>query len=558
MQVALTAAVVGPPGEEIHVDERGQIKVRFHWDRENGPNGDSSCWLRTMQTWAGPAWGHQFVPRVGMEVIVVFEGGDPDKPMVLGTVYNATHPPSFKLPEEKTRSGIRTQTTPGGNGFNELSFEDGAGREEIFLRAQRDLTEEVTNDRHTMVGSNVHENVGGDKAMSVGKNMRQAITGDHHSFVQGAHYDSVKGNRKIRVRGTYKLQVDSEMALEVGTTDEPRSQEVFTHGNYLLGSAATVTLSASTGVRLQCGSSVLEIGPKEIRLFAENIVLDAQKELTAKGDGPGLRLADVAELTSKTIRFVSEKASIELAQNATIDGKQILMNCKGIAPEVLGKPGAPITKKLNAVFSDQDFEPIAAKDFIAVAGGARFEGTTAGDGSAELRWPRPHADAARIQREHRARGQHERVPGQPARRAGWKHCRLPAPAHPDGRTISKLALERGHGRAGQYERVCRWRVDGASGRPGEMLQRSRRPGNRARHRHQHGLRELTRTLIDTSVAAARRRTTSTPLSSHREPAAGVPGSHTGLSATRASTCSSRGCQFDPCRRTGAHQVPSPS
>ncbi|MFT3769477.1 MAG: type VI secretion system tip protein TssI/VgrG [Minicystis sp.] len=130
VQVALTATVVGPPGEEIHVDSLGQIKVQFHWDRAGGYDDRSSCWIRTMHPWGGAGWGVQFIPRVGMEVVVVFEGGDPDKPFVLGALYNGTHPPPFLLPGDKTRSGFRTQSSPGGAGHNELSFEDSAGNEQ--------------------------------------------------------------------------------------------------------------------------------------------------------------------------------------------------------------------------------------------------------------------------------------------------------------------------------------------------------------------------------------------------------------------------------------------
>src|SRR5262249_40965481 len=124
-QTLETATVVGPPGQEIHTDDNGRIRVRFHWDPDHARDDEqSSCWMRTMQTWAGTGFGSQFVPRVGMEVLVMFVGGDVDRPMVIGCAYNATHPHPFSLPTQKTRSGIRTQSTLGGGGFNELSFED--------------------------------------------------------------------------------------------------------------------------------------------------------------------------------------------------------------------------------------------------------------------------------------------------------------------------------------------------------------------------------------------------------------------------------------------------
>ncbi len=103
VQVSLTATVVGPAGDDIHTDAQARIRVQFHWDREGKYDEKSSCWIRAMQPWAGAAWGHQFIPRVGMEVVVAFDGGDPDKPMVLGSLYNGTHPAPFTLPGDKTQ-----------------------------------------------------------------------------------------------------------------------------------------------------------------------------------------------------------------------------------------------------------------------------------------------------------------------------------------------------------------------------------------------------------------------------------------------------------------------
>ncbi|MBK6514938.1 MAG: type VI secretion system tip protein VgrG [Polyangiaceae bacterium] len=136
IQATLTATVVGPPGEEVHVDGAGRIKVHFHWDRVS-PNADSSCWIRCLQAWGGAGWGAQFIPRVGMEVVVGFDGGDPDRPIVLGCLYNATHPMPFALPRDKTRSGIRTRSVPGTAGSNELSFEDARGGADLRARGAR-------------------------------------------------------------------------------------------------------------------------------------------------------------------------------------------------------------------------------------------------------------------------------------------------------------------------------------------------------------------------------------------------------------------------------------
>src|SRR5439155_5175048 len=138
-----TAVVVGPPGEEIFTDKYGRVKVQFHWDREGKNNVDSSCWIRVAQPWAGKRWGASFWPRIGQEVVVDFLEGDPDQPIITGSVYNADQMPPYlgDGPDGKHRhdpklSGIKTCSTSGGNGFNEIRFDDTKGKEQLFLRAE--------------------------------------------------------------------------------------------------------------------------------------------------------------------------------------------------------------------------------------------------------------------------------------------------------------------------------------------------------------------------------------------------------------------------------------
>lgn len=134
-----SAVVVGPPGEEIHTDEFGRVRVQFHWDLEGEHNDMSLCWVRVSQPWAGPGYGAIALPRVGQEVLVSFLDGDPDLPVVTGCLFNYTAPVPHRLPEHRARTTIKSSTTPGGNGFNELSFDDTAGREVVFVHAQRDM-----------------------------------------------------------------------------------------------------------------------------------------------------------------------------------------------------------------------------------------------------------------------------------------------------------------------------------------------------------------------------------------------------------------------------------
>jgi type VI secretion system secreted protein VgrG len=139
VQGTQTAIVVGPSGEEIYTDKHGRIKVQFHWDRDGKKDENSSCWVRVGQLWAGSGWGAVYIPRIGQEVIVDFLEGDPDHPIVIGCVYHGNNKPPYPLPDEKTKSAIKSEATVGGGGFNEIRFEDKKGKEELFLRAEKDM-----------------------------------------------------------------------------------------------------------------------------------------------------------------------------------------------------------------------------------------------------------------------------------------------------------------------------------------------------------------------------------------------------------------------------------
>lgn len=195
-----SAVVVGPPGEEIHVDEHGRVKVQFAWDRIGRRDDRSSCWLRVAGPWAGPSWGFQAVPRVGMEVLVSFLSGDPDRPVISGCLYNGTAPPPFLLPRHKARSGLRTHSYPGGDGFNELSFDDSAGREQVYLRAQKDHEVAVLGDHQREVRGREHIRVGDAKSLEVGADFERRVGGNETV--------SVGGNFVLHVAGTTSIVVD--------------------------------------------------------------------------------------------------------------------------------------------------------------------------------------------------------------------------------------------------------------------------------------------------------------------------------------------------------------
>ncbi len=171
------AIVAGPAGEEIHPDQYGRIKLWFPWDRKAKKDGTDTCWVRVAQSWAGSAWGGQTIPRIGMEVMVAFVDGDPDRPLVTGVVPNPANGVPYELPANKTRMVLRSNTHKG-TGFNELSFEDEAGKEQLFLHAQKDHDVHVLNDTRERVEHDRHQHVANDKTGFVGGDYEQVVAGN--------------------------------------------------------------------------------------------------------------------------------------------------------------------------------------------------------------------------------------------------------------------------------------------------------------------------------------------------------------------------------------------
>ncbi|MFG9796262.1 type VI secretion system tip protein TssI/VgrG, partial [Pseudomonas aeruginosa] len=233
-----TAVVTGPPGEEIHCDRYGRVRVQFHWDREGQGDDKSSCWLRVASGWAGNGYGGIVIPRVGMEVLVDFLEGDPDQPLVSGCVYHAAHPVPYELPANQTRSVFKSLSSPGGGGYNELRIEDRKGQEQIFVHAQRDWDENIEHDQKIRVG---HE---------------------RHDTVEANSYSEFKAEEHHTVHGERKVELKADDHLTVGD-----SQHV------------------------KLGRAYLARAGREIHLKAgQKMVIEADSELTVKAGGSFIRL----------------------------------------------------------------------------------------------------------------------------------------------------------------------------------------------------------------------------------------------------------------------------
>ncbi|NUO54921.1 MAG: type VI secretion system tip protein VgrG [Polyangiaceae bacterium] len=253
-----SATVVGPNQTEIHTDEFGRVRVQFHWDRENRLNEKSSCWIRVSQGWAGSAYGMVAIPRVGQEVLVEFFEGDPDQPVIVGRVFNATNPVPYALPENKTKSGWKSSSSTGAKGFNELMFDDAKGREMIHLQAQKDYTE--------VIKSSYASTVLGDKTTSVGGSETRMV---------GVHQTSNVGGTQITRVGEQQIShVGIDRAVFVGRMDLVSAMEAH----------STVVGPNGCGIQIQHDEIVLTTGKgATITLKGGAIFLDAELGIQLTG-----------------------------------------------------------------------------------------------------------------------------------------------------------------------------------------------------------------------------------------------------------------------------------
>ena len=214
-----TAVVVGKSGEEIWTDKYGRVKVQFHWDDEGERDENSSCWVRVAHAWAGKTWGAIAIPRIGQEVIVDFLEGDPDQPLITGSVYNDDNMPPYTLPDNQTQSGVKTRSSKKGNKttFNELRFEDKKGNEEIYFHAEKDFKRVVENDDTLTVG--LEDKDKGDQTITIHNNRTTTLNEGTDSLTVESKDRIVKiqkGNDTLDVKKTIKIDAGDELVVTVG------------------------------------------------------------------------------------------------------------------------------------------------------------------------------------------------------------------------------------------------------------------------------------------------------------------------------------------------------
>ncbi|MES2549368.1 MAG: type VI secretion system tip protein TssI/VgrG, partial [Pseudomonadota bacterium] len=265
-----TAVVVGPSGEEIFTDEYSRVKVQFHWDRLGGKDENSSCFVRVSSAWAGAGWGFIQIPRIGQEVIVDFLEGNPDAPIVTGRVYNAAQMPPYGLPANATQSGWKSNSSPGGGGWNEMRFEDKKGSEEVYFQAEKDHNELIKNNETRTIGNDFAEDVGHDATQDIGHDRTETV-GNDKSVTVGHDQTTSIGNNDTETVGVDRvLTVGSNETISVGSSS---SETIGLNHTQTVAVAQTITVGAAR---------VDSVGASETRTVgaAQSMTIGASRDVT--------------------------------------------------------------------------------------------------------------------------------------------------------------------------------------------------------------------------------------------------------------------------------------
>jgi type VI secretion system secreted protein VgrG len=322
-----TARVSGPEGHEIFTDKYGRVKVRFHWDRESTPDDQSSCWIRVSQAWAGKGWGAVYIPRIGHEVIVDFLEGDPDKPVITGSVYNGMNMPPYQLPDQQTVSTIKSNSSLDGTGYNEIRFEDQKDSEEFYIQAEKDMliltksnkdqttggsetlqvkkdrTKNVDENEQSTIGGNRTENVGKDETIKIGANRSESVGKDETIKIDANRSESVGKKEDIKIGENRSINIGKNETREIGqneaisikknlteTIGENYSTDISKNMKFNVGKEFgcyvndNILINSDKNITLKCGKSSLVLDKSgKIEIKGSDIKIKGSGTVAIKG-----------------------------------------------------------------------------------------------------------------------------------------------------------------------------------------------------------------------------------------------------------------------------------
>lgn len=266
VQGVQTAVVTGPKGEEIYTDKYGRIKVQFHWDREGKRDENTTCFMRVATTWAGQNWGAIRLPRIGQEVVVAFLEGDPDQPLVVGSVYNGKQMPPYDLPANKTQSGVKSRSTLNGTpaNFNEIRFEDKKGQEQLYIHAEKNEDIVVENDKTENVGHNEDIKIGNDRTETVDGNQSITVQKDDTLMVTMNQDTTIGINQTEKIGAQRSETIGASDSLSVGgtrTTTIGGADSLSVGGAINTTAGGVITITAGAAITITASAAIAITAP---------------------------------------------------------------------------------------------------------------------------------------------------------------------------------------------------------------------------------------------------------------------------------------------------------
>ncbi|MBI1954539.1 MAG: type VI secretion system tip protein VgrG, partial [Proteobacteria bacterium] len=339
-----TAVVVGKSGEEIWCDEYGRIKVQFFWDRRGKKDENSSCWIRVAQLWASSGWGGLFIPRIGMEVVVCFVDGDPDRPLVVGCVYNGDNMPPYAK-DEPTKSTIKTQSSKEKqDGFNEIRFDDKKNEEQIYFHAQHNMDVEIENDLTETLTK-------GDHTYTIKKGDRNETLekGDYTlTLKKGNRTTTIEGDDDTSIKKNLTLTVEKERDVTIKKSDTLTNKDDFTQNvdKDFTVSANNITFDAKT--KFKISTQILEIEASEIKVKGEMTI-----KVEAGVGGIELKSTGSVKMEGTTGVEIKGTASVKIEGTGGVNINSVApLNIKSTAPGVVDVGPAGTVKGVGMLTID--------------------------------------------------------------------------------------------------------------------------------------------------------------------------------------------------------------
>lgn len=378
MQGPQTAVVVGPAGAEIFCDEYSRVKVHFHWDRLDGKDENSSCFVRVSAAWAGAGWGFIQIPRIGHEVIVDFLEGDPDQPIITGRVYHAQNTVPYGLPDNASQSGWKSWSTPTTGGYNELRFEDKAGAEEVYFQAEKDHTELVKNNETRTIGNDWVEDVGHDATQSIGHDRTESVANDKSVSVGNNRTVQIGVNDDETVGSNRTLTVGADETITIGANS---TENIGSHHSQTVGLTQTITVAllrtdtvgaaeirtvGAEQANTIGGRRVMTVGASQTHSIGSNdgwsiggaqSVTIAKDQAVSVGGAMTVKVAkdQTTEVSGGQTTKVAKKALHEIGEDmAIISGKTITLEAKDAITLKTGKATISMKKDGTVVIEGKD------------------------------------------------------------------------------------------------------------------------------------------------------------------------------------------------------------